>query len=118
VVSFKPRSLHLQRKSPLYPLDRRLVSPRTGRRKILPLLGLELRLLGRSARSLSLYQVRYRTNKVLKEREEGRSKRKEETEIKNTVYVPVSFPFSAKNVISYYNSFVALFALDVFSAYG
>jgi hypothetical protein len=41
----------------------------------------------------------------------------EKIEIKNTVYVPVSFPFPAKNVISFYNSFVALFPLDVFSAY-
>jgi hypothetical protein len=47
-----------------YPLDRRLVGPRVSlddveKRKFLNLPGLELRPLGRSARSQSLYRLRY-----------------------------------------------------------
>jgi hypothetical protein len=64
VVSFKLRPLCSRRKSPRYPLDRRLGGPqsRSGRRgeeKILTLPGLELRTLSRPARSQSLYWLRY-----------------------------------------------------------
>jgi hypothetical protein len=53
-----------RRKSARYPLDRRLGGPRTGlddvkKRKFLTLPGLELRPLGRPARSQSLYRLRY-----------------------------------------------------------
>jgi hypothetical protein len=63
----------------------------------------------------AIEQIRF-TKKGKKEEARERRQRSE-AEIKNTVYVPISFPFSARNVISFYNSFVALFALDVFSAY-
>jgi hypothetical protein len=59
VVSFTPWTLY-----PRYPLLRRLVDPRAGldeveKRKFLTLKELELRPLGRPARSQSLYRLRY-----------------------------------------------------------
>jgi hypothetical protein len=64
VVSFTPQPLYPRGKSPRYPLDRRLGGPqsRSGhvqKRKSLTLPGLELQPLGRSARSQSLYRLRY-----------------------------------------------------------
>jgi hypothetical protein len=56
VVNFTPRPLYPRGKSPRYPLERRLGGPqsrsgRFGEVKILDPTGLELRLLGRPARS-------------------------------------------------------------------
>jgi hypothetical protein len=67
VVSFTPRSLCLRKKSPQYPLDRRLGGPRAGlddveNRKFLTLQGLELRPLGLPARSQSLYRLHRNKN--------------------------------------------------------
>jgi hypothetical protein len=64
VVRFTLRPLYFREKSPQYPLNRRLGGPQTGfddveKRKILPLPGLELRLLRRPAYSQSLYRLRY-----------------------------------------------------------
>jgi hypothetical protein len=64
VVSFTLQPLYPRGKSPQYPLDRRLGGPQTwsgqrGEEKILPLLGLKLRSLGRPTRSQSLYRLRY-----------------------------------------------------------
>jgi hypothetical protein len=64
MVSFTPRPLYPLGKSPRYPLDRRLDGPhsrsvRRGEEKILALPGLELRPLGRTACSQSLYRLRY-----------------------------------------------------------
>jgi hypothetical protein len=64
VVSFTSRPLYPQEKSPLYPLDRRLGGSqnRCGRRReerILPLPGQQLRPLGRTTRSHSLYRLGY-----------------------------------------------------------
>jgi hypothetical protein len=65
VVSFTPRSFYPCGKSPRYPLDRRLDGPhsRCGqlieRRKILPLLVLKLRPLGRPVRSQPRYRLIY-----------------------------------------------------------
>jgi hypothetical protein len=61
VVSFASLLLYSPWKNPRYPLDR---SPRASldaveRRKIFPLLGLELQPLGRPARRNSLYRLRY-----------------------------------------------------------
>jgi hypothetical protein len=52
-------------RAPRYPLNKRLVDPRAGldnveKRKLLTLPGLELRPLGRPARSQSLYRLSYR----------------------------------------------------------
>jgi hypothetical protein len=63
MASFTPRPLYPQGKAPRYPLDRRL-SLRDGldaeeKRKFLTLPGLELRPLGRPARSQSLYLLHY-----------------------------------------------------------
>jgi hypothetical protein len=63
VVSFTPRPLYPQGKSPRYPLLRRLDGPRAGlndveKRKFLALRGLKFRHLGRPARSYSLYRLR------------------------------------------------------------
>jgi hypothetical protein len=56
VVNFMPRPLYPRGKSPRYPLDRRLGGPHSGlddleKRIFLTLSGLELRPLGRPARS-------------------------------------------------------------------
>jgi hypothetical protein len=64
VVRFTLRQLYPRGKSPRYPLYRRLDSPRAGlddveKRKFLTLSGLELRTLGRQARSQSLCWLRY-----------------------------------------------------------
>jgi hypothetical protein len=64
VVAFTPRPLYFRRKSPQYPLDRRLGGPQSGlddveKRKFLTLPGLELRHLGHLARTQSLYRLRY-----------------------------------------------------------
>jgi hypothetical protein len=64
VVSFTPWSLYPRGKRPRYPLGRKLGGPRASldnleRRKFLTLLGLELRSLGRPARSQSLYRLSY-----------------------------------------------------------
>jgi hypothetical protein len=59
VVSFTPRSLYPREKSPRYPLDRRLGGPQSRSddvEKLFTLLWLELRPLGRPARSQSLYR--------------------------------------------------------------
>jgi hypothetical protein len=58
------RRLYLKRKSPRYPLDRRLGGPRTGlgdveRRTFFTLPGLELRTPGCRVRSQSLHRLRY-----------------------------------------------------------
>jgi hypothetical protein len=63
-VSFTPRLLYPRGKSPRYPLHRRLGRPQSPsrdveKRKFLTLLGVELRPLGRPARSQSLYRLRY-----------------------------------------------------------
>jgi hypothetical protein len=57
MVNFTPRPLYPRGKSPRYPLDRRLGGVEKG--KFLTLPGLELRPLGRPARSYSLYRLRY-----------------------------------------------------------
>jgi hypothetical protein len=62
VVSFTPRPLYPQKKSPRYPMYRRLGGPRAGlddaeRRNILPLPGLELRPLSWSASTQSLSRL-------------------------------------------------------------
>jgi hypothetical protein len=61
VISLTPRPLYPRGKSPPYALDRRLGGPqsRSGRRGEEKILGLELRSLGRPARSQSLYRLRY-----------------------------------------------------------
>jgi hypothetical protein len=64
VVSFTPRPLYRRGKGPRYPLDRRLGGPQSRldapeKRKFLTLPGLELRPLGRPARSHSLYRLSY-----------------------------------------------------------
>jgi hypothetical protein len=69
VVSLAPRPLYARGKSPRYQLDRRLGGPqsrseRRGEEKILALPGLELRPLGRSTRSQSLYRLRYPDSQV------------------------------------------------------
>jgi hypothetical protein len=62
VVIFTPRPLYLRGKSPRHPLH----SPNDGldaveQRKIFPLLAIEIRLLSRQARNLSLYRLIYPT---------------------------------------------------------
>jgi hypothetical protein len=64
VVSFTSRPLYPRGKRSRYPLDRRLSGQKTGldnveRRKIVSLLGFEVRPLGSPARSQSLYRLRY-----------------------------------------------------------
>jgi hypothetical protein len=64
MVSFMPRPLYPRRKSPRYPLDRRVGGPRAvlddvEKRKFSNLRRLELPPLGRPARSQSLYRLRY-----------------------------------------------------------
>jgi hypothetical protein len=64
VVNFTPQPLYPQGKSPRYPLDKRLSGPQSqpGRlreEKFLTLPGLDLRPLGRRARSQSLYRLSY-----------------------------------------------------------
>jgi hypothetical protein len=59
-----PSAFPRVKEPPRYPLERRLGGPRAGlddveRRKFLTLPGLELRSLGRPARSQSLYRLRY-----------------------------------------------------------
>jgi hypothetical protein len=73
VLSFTPRSLYPQGKSPRYPFNRRLVDPRTGlddveKRKFLTLPGLELRALVRPARSQSLYRLSYPVSRYREKR--------------------------------------------------
>jgi hypothetical protein len=57
VLSFTPRPLYPQGKSPRYPLYKRLDGPEG---RSLTLQGLEFRSLGRPARSQSLYRLRYK----------------------------------------------------------
>jgi hypothetical protein len=63
-VSFRPRPLCPRGKDPRYPLDRMRGGPqnrsvRRGEKNILDFTGLELRPLGRPARSQSLYRLNY-----------------------------------------------------------
>jgi hypothetical protein len=59
--SFTPQPLYPRGRSPHYPLDRRLGGPhsRSGRFGEVTLLGLEMRPLGRSARSWTLWEMSF-----------------------------------------------------------
>jgi hypothetical protein len=64
VVNFTPRPLHPHGKNYLYQFDRRLSRPQSlrgwrGKKNFVTLQELELRPLGRPARSQSLYRLRY-----------------------------------------------------------
>jgi hypothetical protein len=70
MVSITPWPLYPLGKGPRYPLDRRLVGPQSRvdaveKRTFLPVPGLELRPLGRPARSMSLYRLSYTASTLI-----------------------------------------------------